>query len=291
MPGGFRAIVSVVAAGVLLTAAAMPAAVAAALPPEACPPESTDDLWDVAQGTTMGPDTGLRAGSTANLFGAMDSSPEEGVTIFRDDQADGFVHSVEWITVAPVTIRSFLLIAAHDHNSLQRSIKAFRLFAIGADDVATLLYEFEPTLPYGSGDFGNYLFLCDNVLEPVSADHFRAEFVQNGGFSFPGTRAVELDGYGVDIAALAPTPSPAPITAQPPTPEPTEAPLTPPPTEVPPSAAPVPTAAPEQPAAADQTPLLAIGAITIAAVLGLGLWFAGARRRRASEPGPGDAAR
>jgi hypothetical protein len=50
-------------------------------------------------------------------------------------------------------------------------------------------------LPYGGGTDSNQLVECANLPERTT-DRFRAEFVQNGNFTFSGPRLIEIDAYG-----------------------------------------------------------------------------------------------
>ncbi len=163
---------------------------------------STSDLWDVARETAITSSSGFLSGSdeeAENVFGGAHPNTEEGNAFFRDDQSQGFVHFVEWETTASATVRSFVLRAAHDHNSLQRSFEAFRLFAFDDDAAAfELLHEFEPDLPYGDGQYSNYITLCGNVPERT-ASRFRAEFVQHTQGTWSGPRIVELDAFNTLI--------------------------------------------------------------------------------------------
>jgi len=272
-----------------LLGAITPAAVGATqVPHETCPAASTADAWDVAQGSEIVDSSGFGAGVGQNMFGAEGASAEQGTAFFADGNPSGFTAFVEWTTPEPVTIRSFYLFAAHDGNSQQRSFTDFRLYAVGDDDSRTLVYEFSPNLPYGAGENGNVLNLCDDIATPIETSHFRAEFDQNGGFNFPGTRVFEFDGYDVGLTAVLPTPTAPPITAAPtatpapPTAEATDAPVTAPPATTPPAtAAPAPTGAD---GGGSSTTILVIGAVVVLGLLALGLWWR-SRRSRGQEPG------
>jgi hypothetical protein len=123
------------------------------------------------------------------------SSPEAGTAFFRDDQPAGFVHTVDWETTGDVTVASFVLNAAHDHNSLNRSFDLFRLLGFNTSSSEfDLLYEFNPSIPYGGGPTLNNLTVCANV-PPVTTNRFRAEFVQHQSGGFPGPRVYELDAF------------------------------------------------------------------------------------------------
>ena len=184
-----------------------------AIPPTAeCPlASSTADLWDITRETVVTASTGFRSGSDEegeNIFGGTFPTNEAGVAFFRDDQADGFVHAVEWETAADVAVRSFVLRAAHDEGLLRRSFRTFRLFGFDADAGAfELLYEFDPPLPYEGGE-GNLLTACANLPERTTG-RFRAEFVQNGAGAFHGPRVIELDAFSTPIVFAVSGESPA----------------------------------------------------------------------------------
>src|ERR1043166_8837281 len=58
---------------------------------------TTGDVWDVSHGAIVTTSSGTVVGSSANdMFCGQDSGAEPGHTVFRDDQAAGFVHFVEW---------------------------------------------------------------------------------------------------------------------------------------------------------------------------------------------------
>ena len=159
---------------------------------------TTADLWDISRGAVITSSTGFLSGSDTegeNIFGGTFSTPEEGTAFFRDDQAAGFVHAVEWETTGDLTVGSFVLTAAHDGNSLSRSFNLFRLLGFNTtSNEFDLLYEFEPSIPYGGGATLNNLMACAN-LPVVTTNRFRAEFVQHHGGGFPGPRVYELDAF------------------------------------------------------------------------------------------------
>jgi hypothetical protein len=166
-------------------------------------PGSTTDLWN---GSTATSPSGIRPGSVAgDIFGTATGTPEPGHGLFRDDQNDGFVHSLEWQTATAVSIQHIELIAFHDGPSnLQRSFREFRLYFWNGT-AFQLLHTFNPPLPYGGADpfnpaeNGRWLYYCANV-PATTADRWRAEFVQNTSTLFDGPRVVELDGFGEPLA-------------------------------------------------------------------------------------------
>ena len=176
---------------------------------------SSNDLWDVSQGTIVTESSPVLDGSNIrNMFGDSQGWIEAGydVTLFSDNYYAGYTHYVEWQTITPVTVRSFNLVAGHDgdtiYNANQRGFSKFTLFAESGSDWVKL-YEYYPTNPYGGGDnYSHWCFLeLYAVVPEVTAQNFRAEFVQYGD-SIPsamGPRIEELDGYATII------PEPAPL--------------------------------------------------------------------------------
>src|SRR5262249_2760798 len=137
-------------------------------------------------------------GRPEDLFGARLSSvgtSETGSAIFTDSAPDGFVHFIEWETPSPVTVQAFGLIGGHD-TALKEFIRAFRGFRLysggDGDDRYKLFHEESVPVPYGSGYCGCLLVRFRNLKTPVTARHFRVEFVQNGAGIYHGARAIEL---------------------------------------------------------------------------------------------------
>ncbi|HTH49999.1 MAG TPA: hypothetical protein VMB21_20970 [Candidatus Limnocylindria bacterium] len=168
---------------------------------------SRDDLWDVSRGTvvtTNSPEANYFDGRpyhAENIFGAnVPGFPlEPGDFIFQDGQTNGYVHFVEWHTAAPVTVRSFKLYAAGDgpiYNN-QREFASFVLKAKspGSAVYDQVLYTYTPSHPYLFYNFDELLLLQAN-LAAVTAQDFRAEFVNRSTNFYSGPRIIELDGFG-----------------------------------------------------------------------------------------------
>jgi hypothetical protein len=176
---------------------------------EAPAPELSDrppSVWDHTSGTRVISNSGLYPGCRPeDLFGARLSSvgtPETGSAIFQDSTPDGFVHFVEWETPAPVVVHSFGLLAAHETalNAFIRACRGFRLYARSTVNAQfDLLYSEDLTVPYGSGYGGGFLARFRNLMQPVTAQQFRIEFIQNGTGVYHGTRAVELYGFATPL--------------------------------------------------------------------------------------------
>ncbi len=171
------------------------ALVAGAAPAWAYSDGRKTDPWDVSQGTVVTAHSGTVLVSSPNdLLGATDSTVEPGSTIFRDDQSAGFVHFVEWTTVAPITLYGFTLYANDDGAVTgDRGFSEFRLFA---RNPSTMLFEqISSFTPPGNPYPDNDLVFSAAFSPPVVAQDFRAEFVQfaGTGTAARGPRIRELD--------------------------------------------------------------------------------------------------
>jgi hypothetical protein len=156
-----------------------------------------DDVWDVSQGASVtGNSPTLSNSAAANMIGGS-YGIESNNLLFSDSYGPGTIHWVEWMTLSPVTIRRFNLVASHEDPVTRRSFDHFSLYAwSGADWVA--LYDQDVPLPYGGGPTyatTSTLELNEAVAAVMSADKFRAEFRQYGNVpSARGPRIQELDG-------------------------------------------------------------------------------------------------
>ncbi len=95
---------------------------------------STNDLWDISQGSAVTGTSGLNPEcDDRDMFGGdFTTVPSEvGRTVFADGQPPGFVHYTEWQTPVPVTVSSFNLFAAGDGPQFnnQREFSQFVLKA------------------------------------------------------------------------------------------------------------------------------------------------------------------
>jgi len=182
----------------------------------------TDDLWDVNQGTVVTAHSGMLGPPdwhsqfyAESIFGYYNLDYPSGdgkeSAIFGNG-VKGTVHWVEWETPAPITLRSFMLGANHDHLPGLAERRGFSRFTLYAADMTTglfdnKLFELFPANPYRDtvfppNAFSRYdanrdaLFMFANV-EPTLARNFRAEFVQFGDISPSalGPRINELDGF------------------------------------------------------------------------------------------------
>lgn len=164
-------------------------------------PGSKTDLWDTSQGTIVTSHTGVWSPqiSINDMFGTMNSFPQElGQVVFADGRDQGSVHAVEWHTVAPVLVGSFALYASGDPDyANQREFDSFTLKAKspGSSDFDLTLYTYNASHPYQFENV-NELLLISDAISPVTAQDFRAEFVQwNAGRGFDGPRVIELDAF------------------------------------------------------------------------------------------------
>jgi hypothetical protein len=166
------------------------------------------DLWDISQGTTITAHSPFDAAfgsphpyDARDMFGGLfgDYLPETGDVVFAENQPAGFVHFVEWSTLAPVTIGSFNLHARADGDpTYQREIGRFRLLAksAGSSTFDLVLFDVTPSRPHTYLDPSTHLFIHGD-LSPITAQSFRAEFFDVGGTPFGGPRVIELDAFAV----------------------------------------------------------------------------------------------
>jgi len=74
--------------------------------------------------------SGILSNIPDGLFGATNASPELDSLLFQDNQPDGFSHSIEWQTAAPIELDHFALSAfAGQPPTFQRAFRDFKLFA------------------------------------------------------------------------------------------------------------------------------------------------------------------
>jgi hypothetical protein len=171
---------------------------------------STGDLWDIHQGSIVTDTSGAHAPNSdiRDMFGGAFSQTEPGHTIFADGHPPGFVHWVDWQTIAPVTVSSFNLFAVGDGPS-RNNDREFVQFVLKAKSSA-MATNYDLTLytlvitnhPYSFVDAPHQALLAANIT-PVTAQYFRAEFTQyNAGVGFDGPRIIELDGFGSNALTI-----------------------------------------------------------------------------------------
>ncbi len=165
---------------------------------------STNDLWDISQGSVVTGTSGAHVpyADIRDMFGGDFGEVDTGSTVFEDGEPAGFVHYVEWQTPVPVTVSSFNLFAAGDGPEFnnQREFSQFVLKAKSspaATNFDLILYTLVVTNhPYTFVDPVNAALVVANIT-PVTAQNFRAEFTQyTAGRGFDGPRVIELDGFG-----------------------------------------------------------------------------------------------
>lgn len=187
---------------------------------------SATDLWN---GATVTASSAIHPNSSANdMFGAVTAlGGEPGNTVFADNLPINTVHSIEWQTAAAITLKSFVLFAAHDQppdrNANQRGFNHFELYAYVGGSYQSIFSYDTPALLYGNNVAPpnsiletnaalNNLFLGVNLL-PVTSDKFRAVFVQYGIAQCceSGPRIAELDGFNTYLtqASIPEVPVPA----------------------------------------------------------------------------------
>jgi hypothetical protein len=171
----------------------------------ATPVPVTNDLWDISQGSTVVAGTSYSGSDIRNMFGGTFGYVEPGNTLFPDGGSAGTVHSVEWRTSTPILLTDFNLFAAHDGGDRDATFRGFSKFELYAwiGGVWSSLYSYSPTNPYNPGllnGLANNQLLLSDVVSPVIAQKFRAEFTQYGAVSgASGPRIYELDGFGSPV--------------------------------------------------------------------------------------------
>jgi hypothetical protein len=185
--------------------------------------QATDDLFDTSQGAIVTSHSALSGIPPHNdMSDAIGAGPPTGVVKepthyvhFGDFSPAGFAHYFEFQTAAPVTVKAIGLLAAHDnallgaHNPPRdrdaRGFTSFRLYADG-----DLVFEYFTSNPYGTStapsqgvllpvELDTHLALRANLSAPVTAQNWRAEFVQaSDRFAghASGPRVLEVDGFG-----------------------------------------------------------------------------------------------
>lgn len=161
--------------------------------------QSNADLFDVNSGINITAQSSLypNVGTPSGMFGNINNNIWESyLTYFADFQATGTVHSVEWTTPNPVTLKSLRLFAYGDpwlNNGREFDKFTLKAKSPGSSTFDVVVTTFTPGHPYTFLD--NQLIL-DTEFAPVQATAFRAEFLQyTAGFGTDGPRIVELDGF------------------------------------------------------------------------------------------------
>jgi hypothetical protein len=177
----------------------------AATVPAQVSPVSTD-LWDVTRGAVITADSGIMsgAGSHAGLLGENGQNINDGATFtyFNDFMPMDFVHYVEWEVPANVTIGNVRVFAYGDEeNNYAREFHTFKVMAKspGSATYDITVVDYTATHPFAFLAAGSWL-IVDEVVAPVTARQFRAEFTQadsGTGSGFDGPRIVEIDGLPV----------------------------------------------------------------------------------------------
>jgi hypothetical protein len=166
-------------------------------------PSTSTDFWDFSQGVFVTASSDIFPGYSVNaMFGLNGQNNNDGYTwtYFSDTQPAGFTHFVEWETPGDVRLGEVRLFAFGDSFfGIPNNEREFAQFTLKAKSPGSLTYDitiltFTPTHPYTLIDPLSRLAL-DQMITPVTAHEFRAEFVQyTAGDGFDGPRIVELDG-------------------------------------------------------------------------------------------------
>src|SRR5258706_1714281 len=110
----------------------------------------TNDLWDVAQGTTITANSPSGAPPIAGMIGFATGAQLQQDSYFADGKPVGFVHFIEYKTASPVAVRSLNVWGGDDRssgNTLRRSFNEFRLYGWNGSAFQLLLDQ-QITLPY-----------------------------------------------------------------------------------------------------------------------------------------------
>jgi hypothetical protein len=176
---------------------------------------SNSDAWQHTNIASIAAPTLHPASSARDMFGGSFAPSEPGNTVFNDNSAQGTLHIVQWTLVAPITLGSINLVAAHDgtpeRDQTFRGFGAFTLRYLDAANVwqtllsvagigTTAVFPDGSTHPvYGGGP--NYpniaIYEYFSNVAPTTAATWEISFQQFGpanGHS-SGPRIVELDGY------------------------------------------------------------------------------------------------
>jgi hypothetical protein len=176
----------------------------------------TNDLWDVAQGTTITANSPSGAPPIAGMLGFATGPQLQQDSYFADGKPAGFVHFIEFKTASPVTIRSLNAWGGDDRNGgvpLRRSFNEFKLYGWNGSAFQVLIDQ-QITLPYAQqGPLGSdgALVVQSDAAAGFTSDRWRAEFIQPPaiGGVFYGPRVLELDGFGTFLDGTTQLPLPA----------------------------------------------------------------------------------
>ena len=182
-------------------------------------PITGTDLWDVSQGAVIDATSGALnyrssyRSDVANMLGGALGTIEVGNLLFKDYMSPGFVggpvpagyvHYVDWHTADAVTLRSFSLHASNE-GMTRRAFNRFTLYYGGAGGPWTPIYDTGPGFTY------NGAIVLESNVAPVTAQYFRAEFVQAPWVTSTaiGPRIQELDGFNTLLDGTVPEPAAA----------------------------------------------------------------------------------
>jgi hypothetical protein len=169
---------------------------------------TTNDLWDVSNGTIVSRHSDLGYGTAAeDMFGGSSSSVEPEDTLFSDFRPPGGIHFVEWRTASPVALSSIAIFAGGDgeiyQNEREFSRITIRTKSSVSSDIDTVVYDLTPAHPYVLQERSSNNALLTNVVfaTPVTGQFFRAEFVHfSAGRGYDGPRIIELDAFGEKLS-------------------------------------------------------------------------------------------
>jgi hypothetical protein len=156
---------------------------------------SSTDLWDISQGSIVTSSSQMGYGAASNMFGDNQVNPsypiEAGNALFQDWYPAGYVHWVEWKSLAVIHLSGYNLVLANDLGSGNRGLSIFSLYGrLSASDPWQLLDSFSPSIhPYAPYEFSPYEH--SGSFDEFKGLFFRAEFTQYAPIY--GVRVPELD--------------------------------------------------------------------------------------------------
>ena len=155
---------------------------------------TTNDFFDVAQGTIVTSHSDLLPGFTAEgAFGSTSPDASEGYRTIFGTSPTG-THFIEFKTAAPIMLSGYRFLMGEDSDgSGNRSATAFRLYA--SNNPATVLSHLVSSTALAPPFTANYGFPkieVSDAFDERKAQFFRMEVDSIGN----GPRIFELDGYG-----------------------------------------------------------------------------------------------
>lgn len=165
-------------------------------------PVSGGDIFDVNLGAIITDSSPGTITPAANMIGGT-GGIEPPHLIFGDGQPAGTVLFVEWQLTSPMPLAGFNLRAIDDGLDgafpFERSFDRVRFLADTGNGFQPF-YDTNVAIPYNDTDEQDMLLISEMIV-PIVAQRFRAEFTQALTCTFCGPRIVELDGFPADACA------------------------------------------------------------------------------------------